>query len=54
MIIMSSLTSKKEGHRLNGMWTALNKFISKLAHHTLPFYRLLKKNTNVKWTIDCE
>ena len=40
--------------KLNGMLTALSRFISRSAHHPLPFFRLLRKEANFEWTQECE
>ncbi|MCI43667.1 hypothetical protein A2U01_0064905, partial [Trifolium medium] len=40
--------------KLHGMITALNRFISRSAQHTLPFYKLLRKEVSFKWTNECE
>lgn len=36
------------------MLTTLNRFILKFAQHALPFYILLRKKTDFKWTNDYE
>lgn len=51
---MKSPNLKKEVTRLNGILTALNRFMSKSAQHVLPFYQLLKKKIDFEWTNDCE
>lgn len=38
---------------LNGMLTALNRFISRYAQQALSFYRLLRKQTESKWNTEC-
>jgi len=40
--------------KLNGILTTLNRFISKSAHHALPFFKPLWKEENVEWTPECE
>lgn len=40
---MEAPTTNKRVMKLNGMLKALNRFILKLVHQTLPFYKLLKK-----------
>lgn len=47
-------TSKKEVQKLNGMLTALNRFISKSAQHALPFYRLLRNESEFEGTPKCK
>lgn len=54
VIQMNSSSSMKEVQRLNNMLTALNRFISKTAQHTLPFYRLLKKKADFERKTDYE
>ena len=46
--------SKKCIQTLNGMLTALSRFVSKSAQHALPFFKLLRKETKFKWNDDCE
>lgn len=50
MIQMNAHTSKKEVMKLNVMRTTLDRFISNSAHHVLPFYKLLKKESQFEWT----
>jgi len=37
-----------------GMLTSLRRFISRSAQHALPFVRLLRKEENFEWTLECE
>jgi len=46
--------SKKCIQTLNGMLTALSRFVAKSAQHALPFFKLLRKETKFKWTDECE
>jgi len=38
----------------NGMLTSLSQFVAKSAQHTLPFFKLLRKETKFEWTDECE
>jgi hypothetical protein len=40
---METSSSKEWVMKLNGMLTPLNRFLSRSAQHTLPFYKLLRK-----------
>jgi len=44
---------KKCIQTLNGMLTALSRFVAKSAQHALPFFKLLRKETKFEWT-ECE
>jgi hypothetical protein len=46
--------SKKCIQTLNGMLTAISRFVAKFAQHTLPFFKLLRKETKFYWTEECE
>jgi hypothetical protein len=48
MSMVEPLT-KKEVQRLTGRIEALNRFISKCAEHSLPFFKVLKGGGNVQW-----
>lgn len=48
------LSTKKSIQTLNGMLTALSRFIAKSAQHTLPFFKLLSKESTFDWTDECE
>lgn len=50
---MEPPSSKERIMKLNGMLTALNRFISRSAQHTLPFFKLLQKETNFELTHEC-
>jgi hypothetical protein len=39
---------------LNGMLTALSRFVAKSAQHALPFFKLLRKETKFDWIEECE
>ena len=45
---------KKCIQTLNGMLTALSRFVAKSAQHALPFFKLLRKKTKIEWTEECE
>jgi len=46
--------SKKCIQTLNGMLTALSRFVAKSAQHALAFFKLLRKETKFDWTDECE
>ena len=46
--------SKKCIQTLNGMLTALSRFVAKSAQHALPFFKLLRKETKFEWTDECK
>jgi hypothetical protein len=46
---MEAPTSRKLGQRLTGRLTALNRFISRLAEHGLPFFEVLKNTDPFSW-----
>jgi len=46
--------SKKCIQTLNGMLTALSRFIAKSAQHALPFFKLLRKEMKFEWTDECK
>ncbi|GAU41925.1 hypothetical protein TSUD_25660 [Trifolium subterraneum] len=39
---------------LNGMPTALSRFVAKSAQHALPLFKLLRKESAFEWTEECE
>jgi hypothetical protein len=39
---------------LNRMLTVLYRFVAKSAQHTLPFFKLLRKENKFEWTDECE
>jgi hypothetical protein len=41
--------TKKEVQRLTGRIAALNRFISKCAERSLPFFKVLKGEGNAQW-----
>lgn len=53
VVQMSAPTLKQEEQELNGMLTALNRFISKSSQHALPFNGLLRKKVKFEWTLEC-
>ncbi|MCH84826.1 hypothetical protein A2U01_0005663, partial [Trifolium medium] len=54
IIQMETPSSKERIMKLNGMITALNRFIYRSAQHALPFYKLLRKEVSFEWTNECE
>ncbi|MCI29151.1 hypothetical protein A2U01_0050360, partial [Trifolium medium] len=46
--------SKKSIQSLNGMLTLLSRFVAKSAQHTLPLFKLLRKESAFEWTEECE
>jgi hypothetical protein len=44
----------KDVQKLKGCLAALNRFISRLAEHTLPFFKFLRKSRPFIWTEDAE
>lgn len=50
---MNAKNLKKEIQNLNGMLTALNKFILKFKH-ALSFYMLLRRKAEIEWTPECK
>ena len=49
IMIMAEPKNKKELQKLTGRITALNKFISKSAEHSLPFFQALRGGNNFEW-----
>ncbi|GAU26329.1 hypothetical protein TSUD_101620 [Trifolium subterraneum] len=45
---------KKSIQTLNGMLTALSRFVEKSAQHALPLFKLLRKESAFEWTEECE
>jgi len=45
---------KKCIQTLNGMLTALSRFVAKSVQHALPFFKLLRKETKFESTDECE
>jgi ABC-type transporter Mla subunit MlaD len=39
----------KDVQKLTGWIASLNRFISKLAEHSLPFFAILRGSANVEW-----
>jgi hypothetical protein len=54
VIVMEPFSSKEDIMKLNGMLTTLSIFISKSAQHTLPFFKILRKESNIEWTSEYE
>src|SRR3954468_9839273 len=46
--------NKKSIQVLNGMLTALSRFVAKSAQHALPFFKLLRKEAAFEWSEECE
>ncbi|GAU26664.1 hypothetical protein TSUD_314410 [Trifolium subterraneum] len=46
--------NKKSIQTLNGMLTALSRFVAKSAQHALPLFKLLRKESAFEWTEECE
>jgi len=46
--------SKKCIQTLNGMLTALSRFVAKSAQHVLPIFKLLRKETKFEWNDECK
>ncbi|GAU41760.1 hypothetical protein TSUD_13610 [Trifolium subterraneum] len=46
--------NKKSIQTLNGMLTALSRFIAKSAQHALLLFKLLRKESAFEWTEECE
>ncbi|CAH9133666.1 unnamed protein product [Cuscuta epithymum] len=44
----------KEVQRLTGRLAALNRFLSKSAEKSLPFFQIMRKDTSFKWTTECQ
>lgn len=51
---MSTQTSKNKVTKLNVMLIALNKFVIKYVQHALPFYIILRKESQFELTPKCE
>ena len=49
IISMVEPSIKKEVQKLTGRISALNRFISKSAEHSLPFYKALRGGDKVEW-----
>ncbi|CAL0307837.1 unnamed protein product [Lupinus luteus] len=54
IIDMRSPCTVKEVQQLNGRLTALSRFLSFAAKHSLPLFQLLKKNKTIEWSDECE
>src|SRR4051812_38475065 len=46
--------NKKSIQVLNGMLTALSRFVAKSAQHAFPFFTLLRKEAIFEWSEECE
>jgi hypothetical protein len=46
---MQPPSSRKEVQRLTGRIASLNRFISKAAERSLPFFKVLRANTTFQW-----
>lgn len=49
IMTMAEPQTKKDVRRLTGRIVALNRFISKSAERSLPFFRALRGGDNVEW-----
>ena len=49
IISMVEPSTKKEVQKLTGRIAALNRFISKLAKHSFPFFKALRGRDKVEW-----
>lgn len=54
VLMMDPPSSKEDIMKLNGMLTTLSIFISKSAQLTLPFVKILSKESNFEWTSEYE
>ena len=54
MLFMSSPKNLHEVQQLTGRVAALNRFISKLAHKWLSFFKILRKNQTFQWNEESE
>lgn len=52
ILAMVEPSNKKEVQRLTGRITALNRFISRSAERSLPFFRALKGNDKMEWGLE--
>ena len=52
IISMVEPSIKKEVQKLIGRISALNRFISKLAERSLPFFRALRGGDKVEWGLE--
>ena len=46
--------SIKDVQKLTGCMATLNRFISRLGERGLPFFKLLKKQSNFEWTTEAQ
>jgi hypothetical protein len=44
--------SRKDVQKLTGRIASLNRFISKLAEHSLPFFTILRGSSNIEWGVE--
>ncbi|XP_019184571.1 PREDICTED: uncharacterized protein LOC109179516 [Ipomoea nil] len=51
---MQPPTSIKDVQRPNGRLAALNRFMSKLAEKSLPFFQVMKQRSGFTWTPECQ
>jgi hypothetical protein len=52
--IMQPPSSRKEVQRLTGRIVSLNRFISRVAERSLPFFKVLRANTTFQWGVEQE
>lgn len=51
---MKSPRNIKEVHTLTGRITALNRFLSRMAEISYPFFKVLRKVSKFEWEEECE
>ena len=51
---LRSPTTIKEVQKLMGKIASLNRFISRSADKSLPFFKILRKTKNFEWNEECE
>jgi hypothetical protein len=49
---MGSHRQKKEVQKLTGRIAGLNRFISKLGEHSLPFFKALRGGDKIEWGLE--
>jgi hypothetical protein len=52
IIQMQPPQSRKDVQKLTGQIASLNRFISKLAKHSLPFFTILRGSANIEWGVE--
>ncbi|KAL2251408.1 UNVERIFIED_CONTAM: Retrovirus-related Pol polyprotein from transposon opus [Sesamum indicum] len=51
---LRSLTTIKDVQKLTGKIASLNRFISRSADRSLPFFKVLRKSKNFEWSGECD